>query len=87
MTLKIFNSKHHAINSEFQNDFISKINIKIKTKLRLKYGFCKKLLLYNDLEKKWGQKGSTGESFNFTEVTSKTSYKIHILETNNIGQG
>ena len=28
-------------------------------------------------KKKWGQKGSTGQRFIFTEVTS---YKIHILE-------
>ena len=47
-----------------------------KSKL-LKYGFCKKLLRYNDdLEKKWGQKGSTGQGFIFTK---ETSYKIHIL--------
>ena len=56
----------------------------------LKYGFCKKLLQYKwtsdqlntffqisaDLEKKWGQKCSTGQRFIFTKVTS---YKIHIL--------
>ena len=30
----------------------------------------------DDLEKKWGQKGSTGQGFIFTE---ETSYKIHIL--------
>ena len=29
-----------------------------------------------DLEKKWGQKGSTGQRFICIEVTS---YKIHIL--------
>ena len=33
-----------------------------------------------DLEKKWGQKGSTGQRFIFTEVTS---YKIHILAPQN----
>ena len=52
----------------------------------LKYEFCKRLLRYKwksdqsvqstDLEKKWGQKGSIGQRFIFTEVTS---YKIHIL--------
>ena len=30
-----------------------------------------------DLEKKWGQKGSTGQRFICSELTS---YKIHILE-------
>ena len=55
----------------------------------LKYGFRKKLLRYKgtfdqlnpfaltDLEKKWGQKGSTGQRFICSELTS---YKIHILE-------
>ena len=32
-----------------------------------------------DLEKKWGQKCSTGQSFICTKVTS---YKIHILSIN-----
>ena len=43
----------------------------------LKYGFCKKLLqISTDLEKKWGQKCSTGQRFICIEVTS---YKIYTL--------
>ena len=34
-------------------------------------------LTSTDLEKKWGQKGSTGQRFICSELTS---YKIHILE-------
>ena len=38
--------------------------------------FSRSALISTDLEKKWGQKCSTGQSFICTEVTS---YKIHIL--------